>query len=264
MRTFTIVLLTLTLVLTACANFPGAAGFDVITGSGSAAGEPRAVANFDAISFADDGELIITQNGVETLTIEADDNILPAIETEVRDGTLYIAIRERTELRPVTPIRYVLSVANLQVIEMNGDGAVTIGELQSQAIQMRLNGDGSITAESVAADSAVIDLTGDGRIVVGALAAEELSTSVNGDGAVTVAGEVVRQTVELRGDSVLSADDLSSQEATVTVSGNSSANLWVAVALDVEATGNGSVSYRGEPQITQRLSGDGSVVSVSP
>jgi hypothetical protein len=61
---------------------------NVIEGSGAVISEQREVQNFDRIQLTGAGDVFITQEGVELVIVEADDNLLPYIETEVRAGTL--------------------------------------------------------------------------------------------------------------------------------------------------------------------------------
>lgn len=60
-----------------------AVGSTVINGSGNSATERREVSDFDSVSLAGDGALVLTQDGTESLVVEADDNILPVIATDI-------------------------------------------------------------------------------------------------------------------------------------------------------------------------------------
>ena len=54
--------------------------------------ESRDVSGFDRVSLSGSGEVIITQSGEESLSVETDDNIMQYVKTEVRGGTLYLDI----------------------------------------------------------------------------------------------------------------------------------------------------------------------------
>lgn len=263
MRIFITPLLLFTLVLAGCSNIPMPDNplFDVITGSGNATTETRDVANFTSISFADDGELIVTQDGTESLTIEADDNVLPAIETTVRNGTLIIEIRDGTDLRPVTPIRYMLSVTQLQELKMLGDGTTTASALESEQLSLKLHGDGNVVVDAITATTSAIELTGDGQIIVNTLDAQELTTTISGDGQVTVAGDVPAQSLTISGDGNYIADQLRSNHGQINVNGDGEISVWTVETLDVELGGNTNVSYTGSPEIHQTIHGDGQLVS---
>lgn len=57
-----------------------------MTGSGNAITESRDAAGFNEIALSGIGSGIVTQGDAEALTIEAEDNLLPPIGSEVREG----------------------------------------------------------------------------------------------------------------------------------------------------------------------------------
>ena len=60
----------------------------VTTGSGNVVSESRNVSGFTKIDLSGAGEVTIDQNGTEALTIEAEDNLMSKVTSEVGDGTL--------------------------------------------------------------------------------------------------------------------------------------------------------------------------------
>ena len=66
----------------------------VVRGSCDLETEERDVSGFDEIYFSGMGNLVIEQGDEESLIIEADDNIIDLIETEVRGGELHIKFRK--------------------------------------------------------------------------------------------------------------------------------------------------------------------------
>src|SRR5512146_347376 len=96
----------LVLVLMACQL----ANISYINGSGKPASESRPVSSFSRVSLRGTGELILSQGNEEALTVEADDNILPYIKTEVRGDELILQTKEGVSINPRTTIRYTLKV----------------------------------------------------------------------------------------------------------------------------------------------------------
>src|SRR5215208_2438155 len=70
--------------------------FTSVRGSGIAKTETREVNGFSAISFNVIGKVVVTQGKTQSLTVTADDNILPLLETQVNDGTLVIGVKSNT------------------------------------------------------------------------------------------------------------------------------------------------------------------------
>lgn len=191
-------------------------------GSGVVIEEERAVAEFDRISFEGIGRLIITQGEEERLVIEAEDNIMPRIDTRVRGRTLQISFdtdRWENIIRPTEPIRFHLTVTDLSAIFLSG-----FGNIDAQGIDV-----------------------------------ENLDVTLSGAGSIAIAGRTQQQDVNVSGAGAYDAGDLQSEVADINLSGAGSATLWVTESLDVNITGLGSVSYYGDPQVEQSVSGLGNV-----
>jgi hypothetical protein len=64
--------------------------FSLVSGSGVVISQSWEVEGFNRIEMSGIGTLYITQGEVESLKIEAEDNILPKIKSEVQNETLSI------------------------------------------------------------------------------------------------------------------------------------------------------------------------------
>jgi hypothetical protein len=212
--------------------------------------ETREVGDFDRVVVRDYGELVITQGNEESLTIEADANILPKIEARVADRRLDIRTRG-TWLDKVGDalragvrgkwIKYRLTVKDLRGLEVIGALSATATEIQTDRLALRLQGAGAITVKG--------------------LAAEELSVDLPGAGAIVVSGRVVEQRAAVSGAGSYTAAKLESQRASIDLSGAGAATVWAVEDLKAIVSGVGSISYYGEPTVTQNISGLGSISS---
>jgi hypothetical protein len=218
---------------------------NVTRGSGNVITESRAVSDFHAVTLAGVGDLQITRGDTESLTVEADDNLLPLITTKVENGTLTIGWdtnRGTISVNPTRPIKYNLQVKNLDSILLAGAG--------------------NINAPSLTADNFVLTSSGAGNINLTQLQAKNLQATISGAGNMTISGQVESQTASLTGLGSYTAGDLKSNTTFISVSGAGSATVWAATSLDVKISGAGSVNYYGSPQVTQSISGVGSVKNV--
>mgnify|MGYP002682593131 CR=1 FL=1 len=84
------IILVAALALSACNVNLQIGNNEVITGSGNVATREIEVSGFDAVRLAGVGDLTITQGQTESLTIEAEDNILDVLESKVRAGELVL------------------------------------------------------------------------------------------------------------------------------------------------------------------------------
>lgn len=220
MRTKVYVLLVLTLMglLTACTIVQGD-GTNIVRGSGDVVTEEREVSDFTSVSLQGVGKLVIDQTGSESLTVTADDNFLPYIETEVRGRELIITIQENTTLSDITELTFYITVDSLDSLELTGAGDVELLHLENDTWDVNLSGAGNIT----------------------------------------VSGQVDTQTIVISGAGNYNGEDLISQEASVENSGAGMAVVQVSDSLDVNISGLGSVEYIGDPTVEQTITGLGTV-----
>ena len=212
--------------------------------SGKTKTEDRAVSGFDKVQLDGIGDLSITLGDTESLVIEADENLMPLIITEVRGNTLIIRIEENVNLvNMISDVKYTLTAKSLNSIELGGLGNINIGPLQT--------------------DSMTANLDGSGMITLNQLTANRLDANLNGLGSLTIkGGKVTEQKVDLSGAGAYLAGDLESETASVTLSGLGNATVWVTGSLDAELTGAGSLEYYGNPQVTQNDTGLGNIKSL--
>jgi hypothetical protein len=193
------------------------------------------------VVFSGIGELNLVQDGSESLVIEAEDNLLPLLESEVRDGVLYLGIKENANIRPTKPVIYNLSVAELDTVESSGAGSIQAGDLQAQTLDLELSGLGSISTGEIQADQLAVMISGAGSVQAAGGSVVDLKAAISGAGS-------------------LQAGDLQAETANLDLSGAGSATIWVTGSLDVVISGVGSVSYYGEPaSISEESSGVGTV-----
>jgi len=232
----------LVLPLTACGLFQGDAD-RVITGSGRVTSEARTVAAFSRIALEGQGDVVVQQGSAEALTVEAEDNLLPLITSEVQNGTLRLGFDRATwrdTIRPTQPIRFLVTVTSLEAFDLAGTGSLQAGSLQADRLTLRLTGTGDLTLDQ--------------------LEAAALEVFIGGTGTVTAAGAVDAQRLEITGNGQYQASDLDSSTAEVTISGTGDAVIWVREDLAALISGSGTLSYWGDPTVSRRdVTGTGDI-----
>jgi hypothetical protein len=237
---FVPVLASAALLLPAC-SFSG--GTKTVEGSGVAAEEVRSVGEFSAVSFAIPGTLRIEQADRHSLRIEADDNLIDHIVTEISDGSLRIRT-ERTRLVSQQPIRVFVTAPTLTSIESAGSG--------------------SVEAPNLRVGDLAVSLAGSGDTRLPGLEAEELRIQLAGSGTVEVSGNARRQVLSLAGSGGVEASGLETETVSANVAGSGSAFVQVRDRLTANLVGSGSVRYVGDPQVESNTIGSGRVVRVTP
>lgn len=118
-----------------------------ITGSGIAIIEDRTLRDFDAIQISGLIQSTISYGTVASLSIRADDNIVPRIHTIVNNGTLTISLEEGTYANKLD-IRIEIINPNLRaLIVTDGGSSLLQGFAKLEALDIMLSGIGNITAK---------------------------------------------------------------------------------------------------------------------
>jgi len=219
-------------------------GFPGRPASGNIITETREVSDFHAIRIDYPAVIVIRQGETEGLTIEADDDVVADIRTDVSGGTLSIERQSDNVpwINPSKPARITILVKELDKIDFNSAGTVTV--------------------ESLSADSLDLDASGAGTLTLNDLELKSLSASMNGAGTLNLSGSAGDLDVDMSGFGSLKAGDLQTQTASVTISGAGSATVWVESELTARISGAGSISYYGDPSVSKTVSGVGSVTGL--
>ena len=214
-------------------------------GAGEVVSESRPVSGFDRVHVKGAGALLISQGDAEGLTIEAEENILPLIISEIRDGELTIGF-ERDGPKPARttgPITYSLSAKELRAIRRSGAGDTRAARLAAARLAIAVDGAGNVTVDDLGAD--------------------DLRVEIAGAGSCDLAGEVARQEVAINGAGEYRAEGLASGDARIEISGAGRATVRVSDHLAVKIAGAGSVGYIGDPQVQRTIAGAGFVRRLS-
>jgi hypothetical protein len=231
-----------------------------VRGSGKVVEEERAIENVKTVTLATFGDLTIEIGEEETLRIEAEDNVMDYIETEVSGGRLTIKASPNVSLSTSQPVRFYLTVKALEEIKNTGSGDIYAPNLEAVDFSVIVTGSGDVTLESVKATEADVTLTGSGDLTLDEIDAEWLKVRITGSGSAEInAGLVADLNVTMNSSGDLEMNNVESETAAVVLTGSGSADLWASETLDVRISGSGDISYRGRPRISSSMSGSGSL-----
>ena len=210
-------------------------------GSGNVISQTRAVSGFDAVSVAYPAQVLIKQGNAESLKIEAEDNLLPNLKTQVKNGTLEIFYKRENgkHVNPTKTVKITIVVKDLTNVDFTSAGELTVENLKTDALDVSLSGAGNIKLD---------------KILVKAL-----SVSLSGAGSSTASGTADDLNLSISGFGDFKGADLHSKDAQVDISGAGSATVWVDNDLNAQISGAGSISYYGSASVTKQVSGVGGI-----
>ncbi len=171
--------LSLTMITMAFAETP-------IEGNGNSTKESRTLAPFDSVRVQIGADVTITIGKTGPLTIEAEENILPLIETTIEKGKLVIS--SARSFSSTKPIKITGSAPNITGIELLGSGDINVTALSSDSLAIDLNGSGNVIATGKSTKLKV-DLKGSGNVQCYGLAADAVTVEIKGSGNAEVAAE---------------------------------------------------------------------------
>jgi hypothetical protein len=190
-----------------------------VKGSGKVISENRTVSEFDSIELAGSGRLEVDQNGTESLSISADDNILPLLTSEVQANRLVLRVKSGTQVDPTKTIVYKVGARNLIAITCAGDTTAVAKGIHTETLRLEIAGSGDISA----------------------------------------AGSSDRQDVTIAGSGKYQGADLKSKIAKINIAGSGDAVMAVSDNLDITIAGSGSIKYIGDPMVKQSVLGSGTI-----
>jgi len=213
-----------------------------IRGNGNIRTEQRSPGSFKSVSSHGSFNVYVS-TGEESVKIEADDNLLPYIETYVDGSVLNIREKDNYWLRPSGEVKIFVSLPEFESIRSYGSGDIISQSKISNAsnLQLTVNGSANIKMD--------VD-------------APEVDAETNGSGDINLKGTTKSWTGEIHGSGNIKAMDLKSENATIKIYGSGDADVFASSRLDVHVAGSGDVRYKGEAQVSSSIAGSGKVRKV--
>ncbi len=174
-----------------------------VKGSGNIATDTRNIRDFKSIDVSGVFNVEIVAQKDFGVVVEADDNLIPLIKTEVRDGVLEISTDERIKSKSRMTVR--ISAPNIEKIEASGATKVSLSEVMNSSLtidtsgaskinvsgktdllNIDVSGASKIDAENLAVANAVVDASGASKVMVNV--SGELKADCSGASSVEYSG----------------------------------------------------------------------------
>lgn len=218
-------------------------GWSAVRGNGVRRTETRNLSGFTGIAMAVPGQLELRLGASEGVTIEADENLLPLIETTVSRGTLEIRTRRGEDIDP-TVLRIVVQARQVEQLSLAGSGSISADPLKAPTLKVDVSGSGSVSLQHAELD--------------------ELSVSMAGSGSANFAGRARTLKVSVAGSGNVSAARLQADDAKVSMAGSGLATVSARTSLKASIAGSGTVRYHGDPKVERSIAGSGDIQRIGP
>ncbi len=207
--------------------------------------EDRHLSGFNAVEVSGPYDVTVTQGNTESVRVEAPEDVMPHITTEVVNGVLKIYDnRHNFHWNDLfwhhKKILVYVTIKDVNSIVVSGSGDVTFHNgLHADKMNLHVSGSGDVD---------------------GALEVKSLETSISGSGDVKLTGHAETSAVRVSGSGDYSARGLITSDTAVHVSGSGDAKIYASNRVDASVSGSGDVSYSGSPKsVNKAKSGSGDI-----
>ena len=198
-----------------------------ISGNGKVVKQSREVSSFSGLKVATGIDAVITQGDRESLQIEADENLMDYIKTDVSDGKLKIYTDKN--IRNAKAKKVTITYKRLNSIDISSAGDV----------------DGNNT---LVTDELDIEMSSAGDLTL-SVEADRLEITISSGGDAKLSGKVNALEADLSSAGDLNAYDLEAKAGDISVSSAGSASVFITEEASFQCSSAGSINYKGEPRI---------------
>lgn len=213
----------------------------IISGKGNNVTNTRNLSGFSGIDISINAKVYFVKDSNYRLEIIGQQNILDVIKTESKDNHIKIFVPWHTILRKHNPIEIYVYGPQLNFARVNGSSSIFIKQTSNNSnTELLVNGSGNIHITDIITNTINYDISGSGEITIESGSTESQDIQISGSGNVDCAGVI-------------------NKKATVKISGSGCSKVYASEILDGNISGSGDIYYKGNPKITQKISGSGKI-----
>jgi hypothetical protein len=214
-----------------------------VRGSRTMGTEQRNITGFTGVETRGSIDIVVMQ-GNYNVRVEADQNLLQYIETNVENGRLIARFRRGISISDYNSAKVYVTAPELNAFETHGSGDISgQGKISDKnKMDIGISGSGDITLE---------------------LDCPIIKTETHGAGNIALGGETRNVSCLVSGSGDVKASGLRAETAKISIHGSGDVEVYASESLDTEISGSGDVHYKGEPRISTTVHGSGSVAKMN-
>jgi len=211
-----------------------------IKGNGKNITENRRVSNYDKINVAGSFDVKLVKGKEGAISIQADENLMEYIETEVENGHLKIQPKKGYQLKTTKTILITVPFEMIDAISLAGSGNVnSTNVLNAADLNLNLAGSGGL------------DLP---------VSIKNLKAQIAGSGNIKLSGNADELYCEIAGSGNLEGDALKATASHINIAGSGNVKIHAVSEIHANIVGSGDVIYTGNPAIEKSKSvGSGTI-----
>lgn len=202
----------------------------------------RNVGNFNGVSVGGSFYVKLVAGKEGKITINAEENLLPYLITEVKDRTLKIKWRKGISVNRHKRILVTVPFKDISKVSLAGSGEVYTENsiINTNKLKVSLAGSGDIKLD---------------------VKTSNISASIAGSGDIKLNGTTDGFKASIAGSGDIHAFDLHAKSANLSIAGSGGIKTSTSEVLKVSIAGSGDIYYKGNPKEDVRIAGSGSLRS---
>jgi Putative auto-transporter adhesin, head GIN domain len=220
--------------------------WETIKGNGQVKKETRELSNFTSLSSQGSMNVQIAYGNSNTIVVEADENLLPYIETTVENGKLLIKPKKNVNLKSKSRMNVYVSMTKINSLQLSGSG--------------NINGSGAFTND----DKTDMAVSGSGNLSLSFDTFKDLDLSIAGSGNIDLKGKGTNTiSAHISGSGNIDCSDINSNDVDAKISGSGNVKVYASNSIDAKISGSGNVFYKGTAtKINSKVAGSGKVLKM--
>ncbi len=231
----------------------------VVVGNNETIDEERTITDFKRVSSMGSFNVYYAYASAPSVTVKAESNLLPYIETIVVGNELRISNSFSVSLHPRNPIEVFVYGPYVDQIHLSGSGIISTDTIVGDDLSLKVSGSGDIETYFIG-DNFDAKISGSGKMFL-FTECNNSNIEVSGSGRVKVEGAAINSFYRISGSGKVSAYDFPVENATANISGSGSLYLNVSEEIDGFISGSGNIFYIGNPDVNCSISGSGRVIN---
>lgn len=213
-------------------------GFGGVRGEGPLRTETRDVRDFHAVDVGLPGAVEVSVADHFSVEIQAQENLVPFLKTEVKDGELQLYFDRSVSDAKDLKVR--ITAPAYDALALSGSATMRVlTPLQGDKLDLSIGGSGSI-------DLPQADV-------------HNLKCSIAGSGDIRVSGKAQAVEYSIAGSGDITAKALQADTGKAAISGSGTVTCNVTQTLKAEIAGSGDIYYTGSPSVDTDIAGSGKV-----
>jgi hypothetical protein len=208
--------------------------------------EDRHLSGFNAVSLGGSFDVYITQGSTESVKVEAPDNVIDHIITEVDNGTLKIYNKNDNGFHwddlfgGHKKIAVYVTAKDIISVSVSGSGDMFFREgIHTNSLRLRVSGSGDM---------------------IGKVDVKSLESSISGSGDMKISGRADNSAVSVGGSGDYAGRGLVTVNTSVRVSGSGDASINASSSVNASVSGSGDIRYTGGAKnVVSAKSGSGDI-----